>query len=121
MMVWMAALVGPSLGINFYSFLLRESYSFIWSFVVGAVVTGVGFVPVGVWGEPDLEHLVGGGVVSVLVMFYLVVNSAWVVGRTVFDYSCDDYIMVAIRVYVNWLVIGKYMCVLFSSDDGSED
>jgi hypothetical protein len=68
-----------------------------------------------------LEHLIASASVSVLVMFYLVVNSAWVVGRTAFDYSCDDYIMVAIRVYVNWLVIGKYMCVLFGSDDGSED
>jgi hypothetical protein len=47
-LVWMAALVGPSLGINIYSFLLRESYSFIWSFVVGLVVTVVFFVPVGV-------------------------------------------------------------------------
>lgn len=85
------------------------------------MATLIFFVPVGVCLEPDLEHLIASAVVGFVALFYFVVNSAWVIGRTVFDYSCDDYIMVAIRVYVNWLVIIKYICVLAESDDGSED
>lgn len=114
--IWTAAIMIPSFSINLYTAFTRQNYSFLTSFIISVLQSASAIVPLSIWADIPAVHIVFASIITVILGAYLVINSAWIIGKTCVEYSINDHIFVAIRIYINYLIIIRYFCLVCCAD-----